>query len=192
MADPVSAMAMVGMGSTAIGGVTSAIGGSYSAGAKANMYMYQAGVADINAQIARENANYSRQVGEVEAEKTGMQQGYVRGVARATQSGRGVDIGGGSAKETIDSQTRVNQYDQQIIRSNAARRAYGYEIEGAKYDAEGKMYKMAAEQTKKASTLSTIGSLLGTAGSVASKWIQWGQVWSTGGQPAYAEDNKWE
>lgn len=191
MADPITMMAVVGMGATAAGGITSAIGGSMASDAKAQMYQYQAGVAGINEKISKENADYSRYTGEIEAEKSGMKTKFQTGTMKTAQAAHGLDVNKGSAAGARESQHDVGLFDQAIIRSNAARRAYGFEIEGAKYKAESEMYGKAAESTKKAGTLSMIGSLIGTAGSVASKWSSMGSSFGSPSGGGYAEDNKY-
>lgn len=191
LADPITMMAVAGLTATAAGGVTSAIGGSYASDAKAQMYQYQAGVAGINAKIAKENADYSRYTGEIEAEKSGMKTKFQTGTMKTAQAAHGLDVNTGSTKDARESQHDVGLFDQAIIRSNAARRAYGFEIEEAKYKAEGDMYNKASESTKKAGKLSMIGSLIGTAGSVASKWSSMSSSFGGGGGGGYAEDNKY-
>lgn len=171
----------IGLASTALGAVTGAIGSSYAGEAKANMYQYQAGVADINKKIASQNADYSRQVGEVKAQDSGLKTMFQVGKMKAAQGASGLDVNSGSASATRDSQTLIGQHDQATIRSNAARMAYGYDIEAVKYGAEADMDRMAASNAKQAGGLGAISSILGGAASVSSKWLQGSSAGAWGG-----------
>lgn len=68
MAEP---MAMLGIGSSIIGGGISAIGAAQAGSAGAASYRYQSGIAALNAQIAEQNATYAS----VQGERTAMQYG---------------------------------------------------------------------------------------------------------------------
>jgi len=74
MADPISlsALAIGGMAASAAGGVVSALGQVMGGQSQGNMYTYQAGVAQMNTQIAKQNADYARVAGEVSAQESGM------------------------------------------------------------------------------------------------------------------------
>lgn len=193
MADPVSMMAIGGMAASAGGGVLSAIGIGQESSAKASMYQYQSALAGVNEQFAKENADYARAAGEVEAQKSGMKEAFQVGTMRAGQASRGIDIDRGSAVDTVSSQQEVGSFDQALIRSDAARKAYGFEVEAVKSTLEGKMYSSAASQTEEAGKWKMAGSLIGTAGSVASKWGSYGTNFGGGGGGGggYSEDNKY-
>jgi GTP cyclohydrolase III len=68
LADPVTIMAGVGLGATALGAVTNAFGAASAGSAQAGMYKYQSGIALMNKQINLQNADYERYTGEVESE----------------------------------------------------------------------------------------------------------------------------
>lgn len=190
MADPMTMMAGASMAASAGGGILSAFGGMEASRGKASMYRYQAGVAQINERLAREDADYTRHVGEVEAQRAGMKQRFTEGTTKATQAARGIAIDRGSPTEVRESMRDVGLFDQALIRSSAARKAYGREIDATKAKLEAGMYREAADRTEDAGMMSMLGSLIGTAGSVSSKWLQWGSV-GPSGRPAYAEDNRY-
>lgn len=172
MADP----GTLALGSMAIsgGGTLLKMFGDISGGeASANMYAYKAGVAKINEQIAKSNADYARKVGEVEAQQSGMQTRFQIGGTKVTQASSGLDVNRGSTVDVRESESEVGQENQAIIRSNAARKAYGYEVEGAKASAEGTIASMAGSESRKAGLISAAGSLLSGGASVASKWMQY-------------------
>ncbi len=174
MADPITMMAVGGMAASGAGGVMSAFGSRAASEGKADMYRYQAAVADLNKKLAKEDADYTRAVGEVEVQKYGMKQAFLDSTIKTTQAAKGIDIDRGSAVDVRESQREVGLFDQSLIRSGAARKAYAKELEGVKAGLEGDQYRRAADQTEDAAEMSFYGSLIGTAGSVASKWVQWG------------------
>lgn len=191
MADPVSAIGIGSMAVSAGGGIFSAFGNKAASDAKADAYMYQAGVADVNRRISLENADYARKVGDVEQQQYGMKAAQQRSQILTGQSGRGIDVTQGMPAMVRESQEDISTFDQAMIQHNAARKAYGYEVEASKYAAESEMQKRAAANTKKAGETSMIGSLIGTAGSVASKWLQFSPGSGGGYSGGYEEDNRY-
>src|SRR5229473_3599962 len=172
MADPAS-IAMIGMGTSAAGGIVGAIGSAFSGESNARMYEYQANVARMNQQIQKQNADYARSAGEVEAQQSGMKTRFMVGSQKAGQGASGLDVNRGSAVDVRTSQLQVGAEDQAIIRSNAARRAYGYEVEAAQSGAEVGIKGMAASGSRTAGWIGAAGSILGGASSVSSKWLQY-------------------
>lgn len=170
MADPISLTAM-SLGASALGGVTGAVGGIMGGNSQASMYQYQSGVAKMNEQIMKQNADYAVAAGEVTAQEKGMETRGKIGQTIAQQGAGGLAVGSGSNARVVDSERQIGQQDQAIIRSNSARQAYGYEVEASKYAAESTMDQFAASNAKKAGYISAFGSLLGAAGSVGSKWL---------------------
>lgn len=190
-------LAGIGLASTAIGAGVSAVGASYTGQAKSDMYNYQAGVADLNKKIASQNADYSREVGEVKAQDSGLRTEFQVGKMKAAQGATGLDVNSGSALATRQSQTLIGQHDQGTIRSNAARQAYGFDIEAIKYGAEGDMLRTAGKNAIEAGNLGAVSSILGGASSVASKWLQGTSagVWGgTGGSSdgGYKPTSSWD
>ena len=151
---------------------------------QAQAYKYQAGVAQVNQKIAKQNADYARYTGEFEAQRSGMKTRFERAQTVTTQSGRGIVIGEGSAGEVVKSIGEIGAQEQSTIRASAARRAYGFDVEAEKQDTAAKMYGKAASRAKTASYIDAFGSLLGSAGSVAGKWMQASQAGVFGGGEA--------
>lgn len=176
MADPVSIIAIGSTVASVAGGVVSAIGSKQAGDSKAAMYNYQAGVAQLNTQIAKQNADYAINAGEVEAQQSGMKTRAIVGTTLAQQGASGLAVGTGANAKVVQSEKEVGEEDVGIIRSNAAKRAYGYEVEATQATAQGGLDTMAASDAKSAGDINAISSLLGTAGSVSSKWIQGNKV----------------
>lgn len=175
LADP-GMIGAVSMGATALGGGVAAYGAMEKGKSNAQMYNYKAGVAQINQQLAEQNADYQLRAGEIKAQHSGMKTAQQVGAIRAAQSGSNLDINSGTVAQVRESQHDIGIHDQETIRANAARAAYGYEIEAVKYKTEQGMNLTAAKQSKRAGTIDAIASLLGTAGSVSGKWMQGSQA----------------
>lgn len=62
------------------------------------------------------------------------------------------------------------------LRSNTARRAYGYEVEATSDEARAGLLRAEAQQAKQAAKIGAISSLLGTASSVGSKYASWTNI----------------
>lgn len=180
MADPFT-LAMTSIGSSGAGGAISALGQIMGGNSQAAMFQYQAGIAQINQQIEKQNADYATAAGEVSAQQSGMKTRATIGQTIAQQGAGGLAIGGGSNARVVSSEQALGQEDQALIRSNAARQAYGFNVEAAKYGAQATVDTTAASNAKTAGYLGAFGSLLGTGGSVASKWLQASTAGATGG-----------
>jgi hypothetical protein len=168
MAAPVAA---VGLGAAALGGVVSAFGNYQQGQASAAEATYQAGVAQMNQQIAQQNANYALYAGEVQAQQQGIKTAQQIATTKAEQGAGGLDVSSGSNALVRQSEYNVGQEDIALIRSDAAKRAYGYQVEGVQYGAQASLDKYAASESKIAGTTAAIGSILGGASSVSSKWL---------------------
>lgn len=175
MADPVSlsALAIGGMAAGGAGSIVNAIGQVFSGQSQGNMYAYQAGVATMNKNIALQNADYARIAGEVSAQESGMKTRAVVGEQKAMQGRSGLDVNRGSLVQVRTSQLEVGAEDEAIIRSNAARKAYGYDVEAAQSEAQSRLYTAASSGAKTAGWIGAAGSILGGASSVSSKWLDY-------------------
>jgi hypothetical protein len=174
MADP-GMLATIGMVGAGAGGVMGALSSIMGGDSQSSMYRYKAGIARQNAQIAKQNADYARKVGEVEAQRKGMETRFEIGQQKVGQAASGLDVNTGSAERVRDSTQAIGAHDQAVIRANSARKAYGYEVEGAQAEAESGMMEAASTSSKKAGYLGAVSSILGGATSVASKWLQYKQ-----------------
>lgn len=181
MADPVS-LAAIGMGTAAAGAATGAIGSLFQGQAQSNMYKYQAGVAQVNATVAKQDSTYATEAGNVEATNSGMR---TRAEVGATRVGFGAgNVSGASTGRVIASETEIGQENQATIRANAAKRAYGFDVKAAGDTATAGAMDVAATTSEESGELGAISSIIGGAGSVASKWAQYGQSFGkTSGTP---------
>ena len=117
MADPVS-LAAVGMATTAAGGATGALGSLFQGQAQSNMYKYQAGVAQVNATVAKQDSAYASSAGEVEAENSGMRTRAEVGATKVRFAAG--NVSGASTQRVLSSEIAIGQQNEATIRANAA------------------------------------------------------------------------
>lgn len=165
---------------TMVGGGLSAYGKYQQGQSAAEMYNYRAGMADYNAKIAAQNAEYAINAGQQEAAQHGLKVGAQIGETRARYGASNIAVDEGSAKDVVDSERRIGQIDTANILNNAARVAYGYQVKEQQETQQASLLRSAASDSKKAGAIAAISSLAGTAGSVAGKWLQYGQSFGTG------------
>jgi hypothetical protein len=220
--------AAVGMGASALGGIFGAKGAQVSAqgqqlgiqgqildtvgkifglqtqaqqyGYAANIADYQAGVSEVNRKIALGNAEYARDTGEVAAQGAGMKGKADAATMAAHEAASGISMSSGSSTAVRTSMVEMNQYNEAMIRANAAKLAYGYEVEAVQDKAQSELFtytadtnRAQAENTKmamglaeqaipleqqawglagQAGDISATASLLGAAGTVSSQWMK--------------------
>lgn len=186
--DPFS-MTALSMAGSAASGLMGALGAGARGRATSSQYLYQAGIAQLNAKIARQNADYARYTGDVEATRIGAKIAQMIGTQKVAQAAGNLDVNFGSASAVRDTQRTVGMLDQSTARANAARRAYAYETDAAKYDAQGLAYNAAAADAEAASEIDMMSSILGSVTSVASKWYQGNTLGIFGGRTASAGGN---
>ena len=80
------------------GAGVSAFGAMQKGSAEAGMYNYQAGVADINSKIAKQNAAWPLDAGGIKGQQLGEKQAFRAGSIAAAQGASGLDVNSGSAQ----------------------------------------------------------------------------------------------
>lgn len=183
MGDPTK-IGQAGLGATAGGSIMSAFGALSSGFANSNMFSYQAGIANLRAQIAQQNAEFAVQTGEQQSALAGMSQAQTMGKVVAAQSTSGTDVNSGSNKQIRSSLQSTNQLDTTIIRSNAAKTAYGFQTDAAVDTAQASVYSSAATNSLVAGAMGFGSSILSGIGSVSGEWLQGNKVGLWGSQAA--------
>lgn len=175
MSNPVTAMMGGGAIGQIIGGYIGAQGAQVQAQAQANSDIfqseesqYQAGVANYNKQVADSNADYARNAGEVEAQQAGTQVRADIGNIRAQQGAGGLDVNTGTNVNVRMSQLEVGQENVALLRGNAARVAYGYDVQAYQFGQQAtwdttasSYYQQAASWAKTAGDINAEASILG-------------------------------
>jgi hypothetical protein len=136
------------------------------------MYNYQAGIAQQNQLIDKQNAEYSLQTGENQAAQSGMATRYRMGQITTAQAASGFNVNTGTNVDVRKGQQLVGDTEQTAIHSNAAKTAYDYDIGATQAGEQASAYKAASTNATTAGDIGIASSVLGTAGSVSSKWLQ--------------------
>lgn len=179
MADPIT---LISLAATIGSGALSAAGAAKSGEAQSQSYKYQSGIAKLNQQLAANNAQYAMQVGDQQNQRFGLGAAAQMGQIKAAQGSSGLDLNSGSAAQVRASQTSLNRLDSSVIRQNAARTAYNYEMQGATDQAQSIMDTSAASNSLTAGYLGAGASVLGSASSVSNIWLR-GQMVGMWNQP---------
>lgn len=165
-------LAGIGIGATILGGVTGAAGSLMGGASQSAMYNYQAGVAQLNSKIALQNADYTQTAGGTAGYQSGLKTAAIVGQEKAGQGASGLDVNSGSAAAVRGSTTSLGQYDQDLIATNYAKKAYGYEVASATDIASAGADKIAGSEAETAGDIGAASSILGSVASVSSKWLQ--------------------
>lgn len=172
MADPTTIAAGVGIGSSIAGMFTGAAGASQSAAASAQSYRYKAQVAQFNKQINEQNARWALDAGDTRAMEAGLKSRQEIASTKVAQSASGFDINAGSAEAVRDTQAEVAAFDQNVIRFDARKTAFGYQAKAKGDEMEANLDLISATNAEKAGRLGVLSSFLSGAGNVSSKWLQ--------------------
>jgi hypothetical protein len=171
-------LAAASLATSVIGTGMGIIGQSQAAQAQAaqaaGMAQYQASVARMNQALMEQNAQRAEQQGEADAERQDLKTAQLMGSQRAALAAQGGDVNAGSDLDILGDTARAGKLDELAIRSNAARQAYGFRVQGAGLGSQAGLYS--AQAGNAYSPLSTLpfsigSSLLGSASSLGDKWL---------------------
>lgn len=137
---------------------------------------YQAQVARNNSETAKRNADFEIESGEISSANKGLQTRAAVGTEKAQQGASGVDLTSGSAPDVRAGTQQMGLLDAITIRSNSARRAYGFQVAASSDEAQGKLLDTQAKQQKTAGILTAAGTLLSTASTVGGNYAKWQNV----------------
>lgn len=167
MCDPIS----LGVASavTGVAGAGISAAGSYEFGmAQSANAAYQAQVVANNAKIAQLNAGLETQSGETAVANEEMKNRATVGATKAGQAASGVDVNSGSFVATRAGEAEVGALNAATIRSNAARRAYGFNVQASSDIAQSQLDTSESEQAASAAPFGAAGSLLSGISTVGS------------------------
>ncbi len=154
------------------GGVTSAIGGYFSAATQKATLKGQAAIADTNARIAELGAQQELFRGQQQVGALTLQAGQLKSRQRAAMAANGIDLGVGSAAEIQASTDIMKEIDKNTVEANATRSAFGYRMQAMNFQNEALTKRATAGAISPG--MSAASSLLGSAGSVAASWYRMG------------------
>jgi hypothetical protein len=169
-------------GSTAgaAAGAFGAIGNLISGFSTAGELNAKSQIARNNSLIAAQNARMAMATGESRAEAQGLKTRARLGEIKAQQGAGGIDVNSGSAADVRASAAKLGALDALTIRSNAARQAYGLDLESQGELQQSKLYRKGAKIAPWEGAFNAVGSLLGSASQLSSQAKTWGSVAGTG------------
>lgn len=151
MADPVTAAAALAAGATLVKGA-----GDFTAG------QYQAKVANMNADVARDNARRALQRSDVEAVENDRLTAEMLGEQESAQSGSGLSLTGRSFALNRARTRILGRRDTLNIRQGGEVEAYNYKVQRQNFKAQAKSAKTQSYFDLAGSVLEA-GSILGNA-----------------------------
>jgi hypothetical protein len=139
--------------------------GSVQQGKAANASAkYNAKVADMNARISERRAYDSIERGKTEEQAKRREVAQFKGRQEAAMSANGVDVGFGSPLDTLVDTATMGELDALTVRSNAAREAYGHQVEASNKTADANLSRMNGKAAKTGSYFQAAGTLLSGVG----------------------------
>ena len=157
----------VTMAATVASTALDAMGKSQEASAQAGMANYQAQLARNNQMIAEGYAQRALQQGRADEQNQRLKAAALLGAQRAALASQGGDVDSGSPLDIQSDTARAGEYDAQAIRNNAALKAYGYRLQAANAGAEANLDDFKAANAMAALPYGIGSSLLGGAKSLA-------------------------
>lgn len=170
MCIPVAAAATASLILTGVGTAASMYGQMQQGKAQQGMYNYQAGVDRNNKIISDRYANDAIERGkEAEAEQRRKTQQIIAN-QRVGFAANGIDLGSDVISETLSDSAMLGELDALTVRSNAAREAYGYKVQGMNYEASAQNSILAGKNARSAGRTAAMSTLLSGAASVGGSY----------------------
>lgn len=154
-----------GWAAAAVAAAVSAYGAVSTSEAQASEAKYQSRVADNNAIIAQQNASWAAQAGNAQAEQKQLQTRAKVGGIVAAEAASGLDVNSGTALDVRSSASELGELDAINIRSNAARTAYGYNVQSTSDQNQSQLDNFAASSDITSGEIKAGSSAIGAFGS---------------------------
>lgn len=166
------------------GAVTGAIGAYYNAQnqkaqleSQASSLRFQADISQLNAVQAEFTAQQILRVGQQKQGQVSLRAGKIKSSQRASMAARGIDLGVGSAVETIATTDLMKEIDMLTVNAETVRSAEAARLQRQNYLTASAMQDVSASNLMgSAASISPFmaagTSILGSAGSVANAWYQ--------------------
>lgn len=147
------------------------------------MAAYQAQVAANNAAVADIEAADALARGNRAAAETRRKYAALLGTQRASLAARGLDVTAGNANAILNDTGYFGAMDEQTVRTNAAREAWGYRVRATNARGDAAAFQATADATNPLLEAGLAGgrTLLGTGMMVAPRWYQHAGAWDAGG-----------
>lgn len=172
----------LGLLTSVLGGVNSAIGSYYAAKStqyqeksQASSFAFQSDMAAINSSREEMTAESIEEAGKNQIANYTMQAGEQKAGATASMAARGIALGVGSAADVSASMDIEKDLNVMAINSNTTRQAWAARQQGTNYANESLLDRTSSVNAlRSAGTVSPIGgtvnSLLGSASQIAGQW----------------------
>jgi hypothetical protein len=177
--------------SLALAGAALTAGSTIFSGiAASNAANYQSQVAENQARIDAQKAQYALEAGGIKQQQQALKSAEQQGQIVAALGANNVDVNTGSAKEVRAGQREAGLLDQYTIAGNAANQAWGYRVEGQAAQAQAGLESSEATSDLIGGGLKAGGGLLSSANStgLSNLFTKW--TGGTGGGGA-ATANPW-
>jgi hypothetical protein len=169
----------------AIGGaVTGAIGSYYAAqnqkaqlDSQASSMRFQSEISQLNAAQAEFTAQQILRAGQQKQGQIGLRAGKIKSSQRASMAARGIDLGVGSAVETIATTDLMKEIDMLTVNADTVRSSEAARLQRQNYLTASAMQDVSASNLAASGDsispfMAAGSSILGSAGSVANAWYQ--------------------
>lgn len=166
------------------GAVQGAIGSYYNAKSQqlqlesqASSLEFQADMSRLNAVQAEFTAQQIMRAGNLKQGQVSLRAGKIKSSQRASMAARGIDLGVGSAVETIATTDLMKEIDMLTVNSETVRSAEAARLQRQNYMTQAAIQDVSSENLYASSrtispSMAATSSLLGSAGSVANAWYQ--------------------
>lgn len=172
---------MMAMG--AIGGIASAMGAMAAGNSQANLYAYQAAVAQIQEKEAEEAAWYQYSAGEAAAQQQGLKGKQEIGQIVAAQGASGLAIGGTGPDRTQSSSYSVfygahetSYLAEASTNNNYAWKGWQEVADAVNFANQAGLDLFAASEARQAGEISAMADVIGGIGGAANNLSRAGQV----------------
>jgi len=169
----------------AIGGaIQGAIGSYFNAKSQAlqlesqsSSLAFQADMSRLNAVQAEFTAQQIMRAGNLKQGQVSLRAGKIKSAQRASLAARGIDLGVGSAVETIATTDLMKEIDMLTVNSETVRSAEAARLQRQNYLTQAAIQDVSSENVMASSrtispAMAATTSLLGSASSVANAWYQ--------------------
>lgn len=157
---------------TAASTAVSVMSAQNSAAAQAAAANYNAGVAQQQAQVTREQRGAIMEDADNERRRLADRYGQVSGDVEASFAAQGLDPNVGTGYQVRSASRQAYDIDRSIINSNETDQLRANDLEAHGHLTQAALLKSEARWARKAGNLESWGALLSGASKVADKWSQ--------------------
>lgn len=137
---------------------------------------YNAEVAENNAQVAEQQARDANIRGARKADEQRLKTKLMIGKQRASLAAQGVTLDSETSLDILGDTAMFGAMDEETIRTDAAREAWGYQVQATNYRNQGRLDRWTGNMQARGTLLSTAAQTFQMGAGVASSWPKGGQV----------------